>query len=354
MYLNLFFDLFWNFTRGVQSTIRRLHFPLSLSSKTKLSNLSFELANSETLVAHEVFEFRDNSTDSVKFFSFESRKVLTCNDAIVDLQSGIILDKSKGIIAESSPWSIEHLIANKLPSKAFPKRLIPKYSEEENVLKLASLGYYHFLIEELPSLLHLLGFFPERKVLIADKSPKYLFDIISELGLPHAVVKSLVNVPSVTYLSYQPSTGWPHPRDIAILRETFEHLFIGKNSAGNKLYISRNKSSRSPKFETELERVLTEKGWQIVFAEDLDFREQVALFSSASIVMGIHGAGLANAVWMSPATTLIELKPEDRPPCYEKMAQVLNLRYSNLPLKSHIEAQQGQIPFEIWKLLDVL
>ena len=41
--------------------------------------------------------------------------------------------------------------------------------------------------------------------------------------------------------------------------------------------------------------------------EDLDFAQQVRLFASAVMVIGQHGAGLGNSVWMEPGGTVVEL-----------------------------------------------
>ena len=44
-----------------------------------------------------------------------------------------------------------------------------------------------------------------------------------------------------------------------------------------------------------------------VTLEHLDFMEQVRLFASAVLVVGQHGAGLGNSVWMEPGSTVVEL-----------------------------------------------
>jgi capsular polysaccharide biosynthesis protein len=46
--------------------------------------------------------------------------------------------------------------------------------------------------------------------------------------------------------------------------------------------------------------------------EQIPFEEQVRLFSTAALVIGQHGAGLANCAWMQPGSRVVELanKPE--------------------------------------------
>jgi capsular polysaccharide biosynthesis protein len=49
-----------------------------------------------------------------------------------------------------------------------------------------------------------------------------------------------------------------------------------------------------------------------VTLEELDFAEQVRLFASAVLVVGQHGAGLGNSLWMQPGSTVIELTHRPR------------------------------------------
>lgn len=354
MLINIVFYLVWNLIRGIQAIKRKSSTFPKPTLENRFPFQSSKMTEGDVLVSPRVFNFVDSNSGSLNSFYFEARKLCTSLQAIVDLQSGVVLTASKEILPDSSSWGINFLLANRLPSKAFPKKLIPTHDNREEVLKLASVGYYHFLIEDLPSLLHLLRLFPDKEVIIAENSPRYLLNVVSELGLSFSEVKPLVKVPKVIYLSHQPCTGWPHPGDLALLREQFAYLAKNDKSAGAKVYISRSRSSRSPKFEPKLESLLSRSNWQIVFAEDLDFREQVALMSSASIVMGAHGAGLANAVWMNPGTTLIEFRPESRPLCYERMAQILNLRYEKLLLKEQRGLQDSKIPIQLLEILEKL
>jgi capsular polysaccharide biosynthesis protein len=42
----------------------------------------------------------------------------------------------------------------------------------------------------------------------------------------------------------------------------------------------------------------------------LDFEGQVRTFAGASVVLGVHGAGLTNVIWSGPDASVIELIPE--------------------------------------------
>ncbi|MEN0582259.1 glycosyltransferase family 61 protein [Phytobacter palmae] len=79
----------------------------------------------------------------------------------------------------------------------------------------------------------------------------------------------------------------------------------------SKIYISRSKSSRGPSNELEVENEMRNLGFDIVYAEDLTFAQQVLSFSNASIVVSPHGAGLANILFMQKGSALVEIFNRD-------------------------------------------
>lgn len=60
--------------------------------------------------------------------------------------------------------------------------------------------------------------------------------------------------------------------------------------------------------------------------ERMSFREQLETFTRAAVVIGQHGAGLANMLWMSPGQTVVELAHRS-PRHFEVLARSLGHRY---------------------------
>ena len=87
-------------------------------------------------------------------------------------------------------------------------------------------------------------------------------------------------------------------------------------------------------------------------------KDTIHLFASAALVVGVHGAGLANAVFMDPGAALLELSlPEPEFAEYAHIADVLDLRYATSPLPhSNFEARAWPRPSNVAaaaaKLLD--
>lgn len=67
-----------------------------------------------------------------------------------------------------------------------------------------------------------------------------------------------------------------------------------------------------------------------VILEDLTIDEQVSLFMNADIVIGQHGAGLCNIVWMNKPKSLIIEFPPYIVNTFKNMAKAKNYKYSRI------------------------
>ena len=108
------------------------------------------------------------------------------------------------------------------------------------------------------------------------------------------------------------------------------------STGARRLYVKRT-SRRRIVNEDEVLVTLERHGFSEVSNEGLSVSEQIALFAKAEAVIGVHGAGLANAVFSPPGTLLIELQPETREgihPLYWNVAAVSGLRYIRIMCKS--------------------
>lgn len=86
----------------------------------------------------------------------------------------------------------------------------------------------------------------------------------------------------------------------------------GRTVAGKRIYLSRRKfcspgGERVVANELLIEKLFQNYGFTVVFPEQLSFREQLELFSSAECIAGVGGSSMHNSVFMNPGTTTIEL-----------------------------------------------
>ncbi len=77
------------------------------------------------------------------------------------------------------------------------------------------------------------------------------------------------------------------------------------------LYVSREDAThRRTRNETVVRSLLGSCGFTVIEPGRMAFEEQVRIFSQARIIVGTHGAGLANVIWAPPGALLLELIPE--------------------------------------------
>ena len=86
---------------------------------------------------------------------------------------------------------------------------------------------------------------------------------------------------------------------------------LGCGHGGNrKIYLSRRGvPKRTLLSEERLESILIDRGFEIVQAQTLSVADQIALFASASVVVGSRGAAFANALYCAPGTTIVVVEP---------------------------------------------
>ena len=72
----------------------------------------------------------------------------------------------------------------------------------------------------------------------------------------------------------------------------------------------------------------------ILDAAAVDIPTQIEMHSSARILIGQHGAGLTNMIWMSPGAQVIEIlppMPDDATPIFRNLAKSLGLNHHVVP-----------------------
>jgi Glycosyltransferase 61 len=104
-------------------------------------------------------------------------------------------------------------------------------------------------------------------------------------------------------------------------RRGFRRLFISRRDA----------TKRRVANEDALVTALKALRFEVVVPGTLTFTEQVATFASADVIVGPHGAGLANALFMPRGSTMLELHHANfGRPWYRRLAETLGLRYEAL------------------------
>jgi capsular polysaccharide biosynthesis protein len=188
--------------------------------------------------------------------------------------------------------------------------------------------YAHWLLEELPRLLSINE--DDAESVIANTGEPFIHEVHELAQFPWRVVP----VARHSHFSCE-SLVIPPLADVdghTVNRiKVFAHRQLGavKPGLGEKIYLSREKAGRRRVTnEGELWARLEPHGFNHVHSEVLSWRDQVAMFATARVVVAPHGAGLANLVFCRPGTRVVEFfHPDYVNPSYERLSKVAGLDY---------------------------
>lgn len=174
-------------------------------------------------------------------------------------------------------------------------------------------NYFHFLFESVPRWLLAADYIPDEAVLLTPRlSPMER----SALVAAEAPVNRVMELPPKQMLCvhelFIASRGLRRTMEIvpSAARALRRLSKIGAPAANRRLLISRDGARRRRiTNETDVALVAATYGFSVVNTDRMDVGSQAALFSEATAVMGLHGAGLANVAFAPPGCTVIELQP---------------------------------------------
>ncbi|MCX5679731.1 MAG: glycosyltransferase 61 family protein [Candidatus Omnitrophica bacterium] len=208
--------------------------------------------------------------------------------------------------------------------------------------------YYHWLYDVLPRL-HLLkksGLYDKVDLFLVPRHDlKFQRDTLEMLGITSDKV-----IDSSAYKHIQADllivSSHPNPWPPATPRWVYDYLrdsFISKALLKTKtgshdyIYISRlDATNRKIINEDSIIDLMKEYGFEIFSLGNMSFADQVALFSSAKVVAGGHGAGLCNIVFCTKGARVVEFFSEGYVNnVFYDMCQSLELEYHYMVCKSH-------------------
>ncbi|MDB5141430.1 MAG: capsular polysaccharide biosynthesis protein [Mucilaginibacter sp.] len=270
--------------------------------------------------------------------AFEQRTFVAkiANGRVWGNRGAVITDQGYLLNEVSREFDSEEHSINKL------FKLKPYFYADNCVAVLAAAGsenYFHWMFDILPRI-HLLkesGLFDEiEKFIVNFDGRNFQKETLNRIGIKdsqliasndffnfHTKVKELV-VPSLP--SYN---GCPSGTACDYLRNLFREEI---NSGSNKDYIYLFRAyGRKIINEMEVLETLNQFNFKIVDPENFTVAEQAKIFSNAKVVLGAHGAGLANIVFCKPGSIIVDIyAPQWIMPCYWVLANKIGLRYSYL------------------------
>lgn len=239
------------------------------------------------------------------------------------------------LIDESTSWPAYRAIIslNKV------RRRKPSATSGDSSVILAQNSYYHWLIEDLPSFLFTISAGSAVEVWTHSQPPGFVSSFVeSYLEVPPKLFRGSVHLEKAIFTGKSGIIGFPQTRDIQILRQFFA-VADRPRELGRVIYVSRRGSSRSPQNEPILEEKLESVGVKVVNCEGMSLPDQVKLFGEASLVIGLHGAGLTNVVFMPQGKVLELTRKSKRNGCFGFLATKCGHDYTEYAVSENLSAQ---------------
>lgn len=316
-------NAFWNFQRVVKRWL-----PYS-----KIKNVSISL-NSKMSNVELVRDFQHElSFINYKQELLPARRLVKIENVVANSRTGVIWSNGR-ILKESTVWPVIDLLQWE------PKPFMAKKLSGSFIL-LPDNGFYHFLIEELPRFLDAFTGNETSTVLYGSRS-SYLMDFIkianlanraSYLGFP-------VKVPSL-FLSEKSLGGIATTRDIEKLKDFFRHFISKGIESEASIFISRRGSAkdfeRGLKHYLEVERLMVSLGVLVIYLEDYSLQEQIQLVSNTQNLIGFHGAGLSNLIWMREKSRVVEVIYERQTAHFEHLSTLAGHEYVRMHINQLLD-----------------
>lgn len=258
---------------------------------------------------------------ALKMINFENGGVFEIKNSVIK-PNGIIFISNNKVILQT---------VHDLPSSSLNKLTIKHMQGNEeikgNAILLTKYGYKnygHWLIEILPKIkfIEQAGYdLRELTFIVGDTKSKMDEVVLSSLHLylgfkPNLIkISDEIKVQNLIYCT--PITKHPfkmHP-DISIFYKQFLQVAqVNNDNPTKKLFINR-KSAKNRKIsnDVEIENFFINNNFEIIDPADFSFFEQIKLFASAKIIVGIAGAGMTNTIFTNQASKIVYLVPPSMP-----------------------------------------
>lgn len=246
-----------------------------------------------------------------------------------------------------------------LKTQLFPKK---RLEEAIWVIDLWSKNYFHWILECLPRILALRSAGINLPLLLPEHvfSISYIRESLADLNIQTFTYNFRQTV-KVKRL-FMPSHDSPCAFDRDYLKnlvDSYHTIDLPRVAVpSKKIYISRKDAGkRKVANEAELIPVLKEAGFECVQLEKLSFKAQRELMTETAVLLSIHGAGLANLIFMQLGSKVIELHPdtENYNSCFYHLAEAVGMKYYySFEPGDHPNPQEANISVDLNKMKKLL
>lgn len=192
--------------------------------------------------------------------------------------------------------------------------------------------YFHWLTDALPRYLIALDYCKNSPILLPQHVLKkqFIVDSLEHLNATYVAydARHPYTIKQLIVPQHTAPTGNYHP---LIIRELAEKLRRSTGvTASRKVYVSRKKAGkRFIQNEEEVTATLASFGYETHCFEDYSLADQIELLGETRVLIGVHGAGLTNMLFMPPNSIVCEIRNQGdaHNNCFFSLANALQHSY---------------------------
>ena len=239
------------------------------------------------------------------------------------------------------------------------------YKEQEGFLAADyySYSYYHWFSEALPRIYYGVLNRVSRKIFLPSICSKYeyiteslkMFPEVEVVYLPN---KSKVFIQNAKWVSH---AGKPYQFNTPLMRAYRKQIWTHYETKTpslrrSRIFVNRKKATKRKLInEKEVLDVFKKHGFVIIDFEDYPWDEQIKLCHHASIIAGIHGAGLTNMIFCPEDLVVFELqKKMNFASCFFRLSNAIGARYITQYSVEKFDTSESEVLSDIMIDIDEL
>jgi capsular polysaccharide biosynthesis protein len=176
--------------------------------------------------------------------------------------------------------------------------------------------YYHWLVEALPRLFLLKDEIPSSVLMLpSNHDQKFHLESLKLFGVRQTEMlkdRTRYSVPKIITSTQIGRIANYHPTVLNQMVQYMKREAHKDIDLGQRIYVSRSRASRRKIInESQVEDCVKKAGFTVVHFEDYSFIQQISIMHHCRFLVGLHGAGLVNMIFMKAGGRILELRKYD-------------------------------------------
>jgi len=328
----------------------------SLNKNVKITKINSLKPNSSKIKSYQIFEIENGRvfSDNVENIAVINKNNILNQASFQQVDSLIKSAKYNSVVKQGTPKFIKNFKGNVLVL---------------NQGSISNKNYCHWMLDVLPKIKICLKKFKLKEIdyFYVQNNLKFQKESLSKLNIPenkiinankykHIKAEKIIAISHHVYKNgdYILNAQKNQPQwSINWLKKIFvKNKNIKKNKV--RIFIDRSDSiSTHCKIINNKEAIalLKKYNFKILKLSNLNLIEQINIFNKASIVVGVHGAGLTNLAFCKKKTKVIEIRNKPNPnEIFKKISQYNKLKYKLILEKEISNHDDGDLLINIKNL----